>query len=350
MKLPRTQKTACVIILVAVGMCVVTSAVLPLISSNPNVSHQSEQHTVVTRAATLVAPQVAPLAPKAIQGPIIPSWCDETGKRPSEIYSEISRRIATDTQPELFRNVTNIKGHLKAIRALLQDQGGCMSAVREKLLGGDTLTRPSYHAFFDLGSRTGDQLHQFQLRFPGAHFFDQFPFEANPAFNAHYIKQPSNVHYHNFAVGTRNGTLTLTNRSVGSSIVDGGNAGAGGISVRVIDFAEFVGKTLLGRIGSASFVLIKMDIEKMEYAVIHRMLLTGTLLLADDLLLECHHTSNKPPSSRATHDIGKEECLELVEVLGRALSTKQRPFTSVLWNNKKTAKAYTKAHGGFYPT
>eukprot|EP00656_Telonema_subtile_P014707 TRINITY_DN17590_c0_g1_i2.p1 TRINITY_DN17590_c0_g1~~TRINITY_DN17590_c0_g1_i2.p1 ORF type:complete len:106 (-),score=12.06 TRINITY_DN17590_c0_g1_i2:2-319(-) len=103
-------------------------------------------------------------------------------------------------------------------------------------------------------------------------------------------------------------------------------------------------------IRDSSMVVIKMDIEKMEYPVLHRMLLTGTLLYADDLLLECHHTSNKSPQSRAYHEIGKEECLELVALLGTTLSTTERPFTSVLWNNKKTAKEYTKQHGGFFPT
>ena len=90
---------------------------------------------------------------------------------------------------------------------------------------------------------------------------------------------------------------------------------------------------------------------KMEYPVLHRMLITGALFFFDDLLLECHHTSNKPPQSRADHDIGKEECVELVELLGTALGTTPiRPFASVLWNNKKTARWYTKLHGGFYPT
>ena len=279
------------------------------------------------------------------------SWCGlvRAAVSPDQIKRIITQKIA-EVQPPMFSNLTDIKGHMVAIKALLVGkEGECMKAIRSTLLGVGGPTASGYKAFFDLGSRTGDQLRGFQLRFREASKFQQFPFEANPAFNAHYLSQGSNVHYNNFAVGVQNGTLLLTDRSVGSSIVDGSKGGKGTL-VRVIDFAEYVGATLSPRISGGSMVVIKMDIEKMEYPVLHRMLITGTLLYADDLLLECHHTSNRPPQSRAYHEIGKEECVELVELMGTALSTIERPFTSVLWNNKKTAKGYTRQHGGFFPT
>jgi hypothetical protein len=229
------------------------------------------------------------------------------------------------------------------------------------------------------------------------------------------------MYYHNVAAGVKNDTLMLSDRSVGSSVVrerrekrqaEQGKTATreegSGTKVQVIGFAhelfDWIGKRV--RINAekeapaagddkaggtsappcatikdlSSHVVIKMDIEKMEFAVLSQMLRTGVFALVDDLLLECHYNTNKPARLRdASKDIGKDDCDHLVKRFNDVLNlvkgsgseggaapaegagpqqggkdprVTEQPFVAVLWNSVKTAKAsgYIKKHGGFYPT
>ena len=56
------------------------------------------------------------------------------------------------------------------------------------------------------------------------------------------------------------------------------------VEVPAIDFAAWLTKN----VKLEDYVVVKMDIEHAEYAVLPRMLATGAACLVDELYLECH--------------------------------------------------------------
>ncbi|PJF33344.1 MAG: hypothetical protein CUN57_02430, partial [Phototrophicales bacterium] len=127
--------------------------------------------------------------------------------------------------------------HLAAIRSILsnEDMVATLNDKRNMLKsyekttvsseGGGGMDSDELSAvFLDLGSRAIDATTMFLQRYPGAKRFRSIHcVEANPAFNGLYppfIRQHPNVRHHNLAVGVANTTMTLSDRSIGSSIVD----------------------------------------------------------------------------------------------------------------------------------
>jgi FkbM family methyltransferase len=220
--------------------------------------------------------------------------------------------------------------------------------------------------FYDVGCRELDQTKLFVKRYPRGSAYRIHCFEPNTDFRAAHAAfaaaNPSlRIHFYDAAAGAANGTAVLSDRSVGGSVVREApgdrNGPAGARHVEVLDFAALIAAQLsdaaLAR--HPSHVVIKMDAEKMEFAVLHRMLDTLSIALVDDLLLECHYNTNLSPALRdpAKH-IGLDDCRQMVAALGEALGGNERgrPFEAVLWNNAKTAKAsgYIRRHNGFHPS
>ena len=264
-------------------------------------------------------------------------------------------RLVLDTEP--LPPGATVK-HLAAVMAILSSEAKVdeLHATRAALRRSPAATADKL--FLDRGSRAIDQTTLFFEKYPGAAGFAEVHcFEANPQFNSLYPDFVSRtghaqLRHHNLAVGVTNTTMTLSNRNIGSSLIYGhgkggqqpGGAGAD-ITVPVFDFAEFLRR----RAARAAHVVVKMDIEGMEYAVLHRLLRTGTSQTITELLLECHHNTNKPKAQRdPTLHIGKEDCTALVEGLRKVIPT------VVLWNSRKTARrsmpSYIPSHGGFSPT
>lgn len=276
------------------------------------------------------------------------SWCNVNSKSDAQ---KLMLSLVSETSVNTI-NETNIYGSLHEILGVFTREGQCLSTARHLLKASHSLDNRK-HFFIDMGSRKGDQTTMFLNKFPNAADFEIHCFEANPAFNSWYKdNERPNLVYHNAAVGIRNITLWLSNRDVGSSIVDGKGPSGDGILVSVIDFPSFLVQLVAHN--PSSEVIIKMDIEKMEYSVLLRMLQTGAFFLVDDLLLECHYTTNKPKSIRPAGSIGKDDCVNLVHIMNTEMNRegKTTPFEAVLWNNVKTAKSsgYSSRHGGFYPT
>lgn len=267
--------------------------------------------------------------------------------------------------------------HLDRIMALTGDAAAqrCLAQVRAMLTdkiddsasdtsGATAAAVPSHAFFYDLGCRELDQTKLFLKRFPQADAFGVHCFEPNPQFTAGHAAyarmNPSvRIAFYDAAAGVANGTAVLSDRSVGSSVVKEplGAAAVGGRVVAMVDFTGLLVRQLAAAMLSRrpSYVVLKMDIEKMEFAVLHRLLETHALALVDDLLLECHYNTNLSPALRdpAKH-IGLDDCRRLVERLGTALQGNERgrAFEAVLWNNAKTAMAsgYVRRHNGFHPS
>eukprot|EP00662_Eupelagonemidae_sp_cell21_P057933 gene57933-biopygen21606 len=59
---------------------------------------------------------------------------------------------------------------------------------------------------------------------------------------------------------------------------------------QLVDFAAW----LRARVTAADFVVVKMDVEGAEFALLDRMLGNGALGLVDELFLECHGPAHHP--------------------------------------------------------
>lgn len=263
---------------------------------------------------------------------------------------------------------SDTKRHLDAFTRVLGDAAPCLRKVRGVLHSSQDATDDAAKIFIDLGSRELDSSQTFLAKFPDARRFHIHCFEANPKFAKAYAAFASSspdirLTYHGAALGVENTTLTLSDRSVGSSVVlDGAAAAGGGASagtqVPVVDVADFMVREIVPEIAAHrdSYVVVKMDIEKMEFAVLHRLARLGLLAVIDDLLLECHYNTNKPRAQRdPTKHIGLDDCKKLVDDLNAHLGTTttgSRRFVAVLWNSPKTARSsgYGASHGGFFPT
>ena len=285
------------------------------------------------------------------------------------VYSRIVHKepvVSTSARPAIQRCVKDLlplltsKQTLDLLIGTIENNAACLQSLRQ------ALKRPLGNHFkayfFDMGSRSLDATSAFLNRYSfrlqtgavvTARSFDIHCFEADPRFNSLYprfIKLHSHkfasLTYHNLAVSDTNATVFLSDRSVGSSIVENSN----GRAVQSFDFASFLG----GILGNEdAFVVIKMDIESAEFNVLLRMLRTTALLLVDELLLECHINTKKERHQRnVSHDIGLDDCQRLISVLNKVLHSSTVPFEAVLWNSVRTAlpSGYIQRHGGFKPT
>lgn len=240
--------------------------------------------------------------------------------------------------------------------------------------------------FYDLGSRKLDQTQNFLQLYPGGRNYNIICYEPNPTFNAFYQKAGNPKIFHlNAAVGIAVDTLKLSDRHVGSSIINEKNKNNNNNNdssthshvVKVLPFIESIlgkyhhqdgGNWKSNEITSnvnialhhhhplpSSFtdrVIVKMDVEKAEFTILHHLVRTGAISLINELLLECHYNTNLPKEKRdANIHIGYDDCVDLVDAI-RDASNDQMEV--VLWNSVKTAtrtgRGYIERHGGFFPT
>ena len=88
------------------------------------------------------------------------------------------------------------------------------------------------------------------------------------------------------AVGEKAGALALGDNPV--ALITGGNRNAKNVTkyhAAMIDFSSWMGSSF----APSDFVVLKLDVEGAEHAIIPKMIADGTLGLVDVLLWECHH-------------------------------------------------------------
>lgn len=114
----------------------------------------------------------------------------------------------------------------------------------------------------------------------------------------------------------------------------------------VISLAAFILNATEAAVKYGDKLVIKVDVEGMEFAILHQMARLGVLGLVSELLLECHYGEG---SERIT--VTKKNCKQLVRRLQKAFDG---TMDVVMWNSVPLAKwsnpKYIETHGGFYPT
>ena len=298
--------------------------------------------------------------------------------------------------------------HFRTTMSILKDESfrRCWNQINQNRKAATSKSPASTTAkgaelfFYDLGSRKLDQTMNFLNLYPGANQYNIICFEPNPSFNQFYQKTPNKKIFHlNAAVGIARDSLVLSNRHVGSSIIKekqvqkeksnvdvvadkNNSSSASEVVVRVLPFLDALlgtrleseswtsyeatnqnGKKIPLPVAASSLmmmprnsrkVIVKMDVEKAEFAIIHHLLRTGALSMIDEFLLECHYNTNLPREKRDPElHIGYDDCVDLVNAI-RDASSPSSSMEVVLWNSVKTAtrtgRGYIESRNGFYPT
>ena len=162
--------------------------------------------------------------------------------------------------------------------------------------------------YLDLGSRnpepedrnvsgTRSSLQVFATNYPDAWAFRAVAFEADPLWAPMYgslesIRQRFNfqsLDFHSVAVGTVDAMVDFSPSSGANAQVRPAKAGSNGArQVRSIDFASWLARHVRLR----DFVVVKMDIEGMEFSLLPDLIARGVAPLIDELFLECHHAES----------------------------------------------------------
>jgi len=144
--------------------------------------------------------------------------------------------------------------------------------------------------YIDLGACTGDTAREFRDTYPGAADFHYHLFECRPSLEVVAPEDVALTCIHREAAWIRNGAVKFYESATrfGSSILSEKKTGylriRTPIEVPCIDFAEWLFCTAR----EAEYVVIKMNIEGAEYAVLNRMMGRGALELVNELFIELH--------------------------------------------------------------
>lgn len=162
--------------------------------------------------------------------------------------------------------------------------------------------------FIDCGAHRGSSVRFFRQVHPQAELYTIYSFEANPQFNACFEGLPD-VHYRNAAVWTRDGEITFYSNGGGASTVIAGKAAAGGfrdrpLTVPCLDLSRWLRRECLRE----DYIILKMDIEGAEYAVLEKLIQDRTIDYIDRLYMEWH-------CAKTGGDIPIERHLDVLEAL-----------------------------------
>ncbi len=142
--------------------------------------------------------------------------------------------------------------------------------------------------FVDCGAHQGTSVRFFRHVYPQGARYTIYSFEANPQFNRYFQELPD-VHFFNAAVWTHDGELTFYNNGGGASSVIEGKAMAGGfqdrrLTVPCMDLSRWLRREFLRE----DYIILKMDIEGAEYAVLEKMIQDRSIDYIDKLYIEWH--------------------------------------------------------------
>ena len=146
--------------------------------------------------------------------------------------------------------------------------------------------------YLDVGANTYESSigGWFRATYPDGKKYKVTAFEAEHVYDKTYRDHPD-VELLHFAAATRNGTISWGIKGIDST---------GGKTRKAIDMADFLQR----RVAASDFVVMKMDIEGAEYAVLPHLLATGAIDLVDELFVEVHtevNTCCRPPRDKGRH-------------------------------------------------
>jgi FkbM family methyltransferase len=144
--------------------------------------------------------------------------------------------------------------------------------------------------FIDLGAFTGDTAREFLDHYPGADQFSYHLFECRPSITVIPPEGVARVHVHRHAAWIRDGEVTFYESATrfGSSLLKEKKTGylrlRKPLTVPCLCFSTW----LREQARSAEYVVVKMNVEGAEYAILRQMIGCGTLGLVDELFVELH--------------------------------------------------------------
>ncbi|GAI40028.1 unnamed protein product [marine sediment metagenome] len=180
--------------------------------------------------------------------------------------------------------------------------------------------------FIDCGAHCGCSMKQFQktIGSSAGKDYEIHSFECNPEFAPLWVNASeanSNVHFHNAAVWTNNGTMDFFLCTVsthdGSSLLKEKKTGeinkTAPVTVETVDLNAWLRENAL----ETDEIILKLDIEGAEYAVLEHLFNEGSLQWVNRLLIEWHW--HKVGISKQEHD----RVVSLVYEAGVSLDEKE---------------------------
>ena len=143
------------------------------------------------------------------------------------------------------------------------------------------------YIFLDCGANVGQSIDLFRNKYPYANKYEIYSFEPNPQCVKYF--EHKNVEFFNTAVWIRNEELDFYLGDIQSSSICK-NKTTGRLDVKHpikvsgMDFSQFV----IDNFCKDDYIVLKMDIEGAEYAVLNKMLTDGSMKYIDVLYVELH--------------------------------------------------------------
>ena len=181
------------------------------------------------------------------------------------------------------------------------------------------------YVFLDCGANVGQSIDLFRNKYPDANKYEIYSFEPNPQC-VQYFKH-KNVEFFNIAVWVRDEELDFYLGDIQSSSVcknkttghlDLNNP----IKVSGMDFSQFV----IDSFRKSDYIVLKMDIEGAEYAVLDKMLADGSIKYINVLYIELH-------GSRCGHSKQEDDAL-LIRLREHKVKVREGVFA---WNTIRSA-------------
>lgn len=151
--------------------------------------------------------------------------------------------------------------------------------------------------FIDLGAFDGDTIRQFREKYHDADHFEIHAFEPDPRCREHFATM--RVHFHPVAAWVEDGYVDLYLGDLQSSSLmrdkTSGNIDRDHpVRVECVDFSRWI------RQFDGAAIVLKMDVEGVEHAILGKMLDEGSLASVRELWVDWHH--HKVNTSQERHD------------------------------------------------
>lgn len=149
--------------------------------------------------------------------------------------------------------------------------------------------------FIDCGAHTGESIRLFRTQYPNASDYKIISFEANTNMKEKFMTPEfADVEFHNEAVWTADGftDLYMHDWTVGMTLCKENkrvHLNEAPLRVPCVDF----GKWMLNNFTADDYIVLKLDVEGVEYEVLQQMFNDGSFDLVDKLYIEWHY-GNRP--------------------------------------------------------
>ena len=167
--------------------------------------------------------------------------------------------------------------------------------------------------FIDCGGHDGCSIRMFDETYKDADDFERFSFEPNPKFKKHYTNLKTTLipfAVHNYS-GVCNFYIQTSEVSAGSSVEKRKKNLSKWyqIETKCIRLSDFIKNNF----ETTDYIILKLDIEGLEYDVLEDLFNTDTILLINELYIEFHYENLKIPNIENRHFklLNKLSCIGL---------------------------------------